>query len=91
MEEFNLRPTSLTLEGYEGLSYENLKLLMKYSVTLAKDQGGCRFLQSQIEREDLRSIVFDATIANFSDLMRDPFGNYLIQKLVEMGSDEQLK
>ena len=86
MEEFNLRPTSLTLEGYEGLTYENLKLLMLYSVALAKDQGGCRFLQTQIERDDLRPLVFEATISSFSELMRDPFGNYLIQKLVEMSS-----
>ena len=45
MEEFNLRPTSLTLEGHECLSYQNLCNLMAYSATLAKDQGGCRFLQ----------------------------------------------
>ena len=85
-----MRPTSLTLEGSECLSYQNLRQLMGYSAALAKDQGGCRFLQMQIESVELRSIVFRATIEEFSLLMRDPFGNYLIQKLVEMADDDQL-
>ena len=36
-------------------------------------------------------VVFDAAIEDFSDLMRDPFGNYLIQKLVERVTDEQMR
>ena len=35
--------------------------------------------------------MFDAAIEDFSNLMRDPFGNYLIQKLVERCTDEQLR
>ena len=64
---------------------------MRYALTLAKDQGGCRFLQLQIEREDLFEIVFDSVIEEFSNLMKDPFGNYLIQKLVERCTDNQLR
>lgn len=44
-----------------------------------------------IERDDLCAIVFDAAIADFSVLMRDPFGNYLTQKLVEKCSSDQLR
>ena len=46
IEEFNLRPTYQNLEGHESLSDEQLKHLMAYSLVLAKDQAGCRFLQS---------------------------------------------
>ena len=85
-----MRPTYQNLEGHESLSDEQLKHLMAYSLVLAKDQAGCRFLQSQIEREDLFEIVLDATINNFAELMLDPFGNYLVQKLVEKCGDKQL-
>lgn len=64
---------------------------MGHAVTLAKDQAGCRFLQSQIDqRDDLFKIVFDSTISDFAELMRDPFGNYLVQKLVESCTEDQL-
>ena len=45
VEEFHLRPSYQTIEGHESLPDASLKLLMRYAVTLAKDQGGCRFLQ----------------------------------------------
>ena len=45
----------------------------------------------QIEREDIFEIVFNAVIVGFAGLMMDPFGNYLVQKLVEKCSDDQLR
>lgn len=57
----------------------------------AKDQYGCRFLQRKLDEglpEDIDTIfseVFDSIV----ELMTDPFGNYLCQKLVEHCSDEQ--
>lgn len=61
-------------------------------MVLAKDQAGCRFLQSQIESSDeLFQIVFRATIQDLAVLMVDPFGNYLVQKLVERCSSDQMR
>ena len=79
VEEFNLRPTYQNLEGFEHLPPERLHYLISHAFILAKDQAGCRFLQSQIElKQELFSIVFEATIGDFADLMVDPFGNYLV-------------
>ena len=58
---------------------------------LAHDQNGCRFLQDQL---DLRvkahiDLIFDAVCIDVVPLSMDPFGNYLIQKLVQYGTVEQ--
>eukprot|EP01028_Stygiella_incarcerata_P014404 TRINITY_DN952_c0_g1_i2.p1 TRINITY_DN952_c0_g1~~TRINITY_DN952_c0_g1_i2.p1 ORF type:complete len:655 (+),score=147.47 TRINITY_DN952_c0_g1_i2:169-2133(+) len=58
---------------------------------LAKDQNGCRFLQRKIEEGDTTcfSIVYEESLSHFTELMVDPFGNYLCQKLVEFSDDEK--
>lgn len=58
---------------------------------LAHEQHGCRFLQDQL---DLRhkphiDLIFEATKADAVTLAMDPFGNYLVQKLVQYGTTEQ--
>ena len=54
-------------------------LLLEYSYALAKDQGGCRFLQKKIEEGNqvVNDIIFEYTIDTFMEIMNDPFGNYL--------------
>ena len=66
--------------------------LVSLSTILAKDQGGCRFLQQKVQEKDPEIIltIFNNAIENFISLMMDPFGNYLTQKLVEGASDRQL-
>jgi pumilio RNA-binding family len=58
---------------------------------LARDQHGCRFLQRKFdeEGEEAVNLCFEEIIAEVVDLMMDPFGNYLVQKLLECCSDEQ--
>jgi len=58
---------------------------------LARDQHGCRFLQRKFddEGEDAVNKCYDEIIAEVVDLMMDPFGNYLVQKLLECCNDEQ--
>lgn len=66
---------------------------------LAKDQYGCRFLQKRIDENVVASHL--ARVANFDiifgeihpslyELIIDPFGNYLVQKLVDYCSADDL-
>jgi hypothetical protein len=58
---------------------------------LAKDQNGCRFLQrifTEGSQGDAQK-VFDGVIEHIDELMVDPFGNYLVQKLLEECNEDQ--
>ncbi|XP_022772227.1 pumilio homolog 12-like [Durio zibethinus] len=60
-------------------------------VSLAKDQYGCRFLQGAIHeasKEEIDMILMEV-IDHVGELMLDPFANYVVQKLVDMCSEEQ--
>jgi pumilio RNA-binding family len=59
--------------------------------TLARDQHGCRFLQRRFDEDgaDAVDACFPEILAEAVELMMDPFGNYLVQKLLECCSDEQ--
>ncbi|CDR87231.1 related to PUF4-member of the PUF protein family [Sporisorium scitamineum] len=58
---------------------------------LCKDQHGCRFLQKKLEESNPahRDMIFSETFTHFAELMTDPFGNYLCQKMLEYCTDEQ--
>ena len=60
-------------------------------LTVAKDQNGCRYLQRKFEEGGAAAIgtVFPEVLENLIELMIDPFGNYLIQKLLDRCSEEQ--
>jgi hypothetical protein len=69
----------LQLEEFQGKLYE-----------LCKDQHGCRFLQMKLEESSLNvTMIYQEIHLHFVDLMTDPFGNYLCQKLLERCDDEQ--
>ncbi|KAK3099124.1 hypothetical protein LTR53_019024, partial [Teratosphaeriaceae sp. CCFEE 6253] len=59
--------------------------------SLCKDQHGCRFLQRKLDERADNSvqIIFDEVKEHIIELMTDPFGNYLCQKLLECADDEQ--
>ncbi|MCO5585257.1 hypothetical protein L7F22_039190 [Adiantum nelumboides] len=58
---------------------------------LCKDQHGCRYLQKKLEEGNpsYRDMIFTETFNHFAELMTDPFGNYLCQKMLEFCTDEQ--
>ncbi|ODQ79263.1 hypothetical protein BABINDRAFT_37861 [Babjeviella inositovora NRRL Y-12698] len=58
---------------------------------LCKDQHGCRFLQRQLDADDavVALMIFNEIYLHIVELMTDPFGNYLIQKLFEKVSGAQ--
>lgn len=60
---------------------------------LAKEQCGCRVLQEMmksLKSQQEISLVFSEMIDNVIELMMDPFGNYVFQKLVEICSEQQM-
>merc|ERR1719399_460262 len=58
---------------------------------LAHDQNGCRFLQDQLDLRNRAHVdtIFEAVKTDVLPLSTDPFGNYLIQKLLQYGTSEQ--
>ncbi|KAJ1377439.1 Pumilio, RNA binding domain [Sesbania bispinosa] len=73
------------------LNFGSLGDMQGYMYPLAKDQNGCRFLQKMVDEgtsEDMQ-IVFNGVIDNVVELMMDPFGNYLVQKLLDVCREEQ--
>ena len=58
---------------------------------LAKDQTGCRLLQKRLEDSPyFCTLIFPQILPHVSELMVHPFGNYLCQKLIEIGSEPDL-
>lgn len=62
-------------------------------VKLATDQFGCRFLQKKLETPSesnlVRDLMYDQIKPYFLELILDPFGNYLIQKLCDFLTPDQ--
>ncbi|KAL7624337.1 hypothetical protein AAE478_005899 [Parahypoxylon ruwenzoriense] len=59
--------------------------------SLCKDQHGCRYLQKQLENRIPEQVhmIWLETRQHVVDLMTDPFGNYLCQKLLEYCTDDE--
>ena len=70
-----INPKTYLNESYEYLSH-NIFIL-------SKDQAGCRFLQEKLEKEPeiATNYFYDAILPYILPLVKDPFGNYLIQFL----------
>ncbi|CAH9084704.1 unnamed protein product [Cuscuta epithymum] len=62
-----------------------------YIYHIAKDQQGCRFLQRMFDVGSPQDVlvICNAIIDHVVELMMNPFGNYLIQKLLEVCNEEQ--
>lgn len=74
------RYNNMPLEAVTGTIYE-----------LCKDQHGCRYLQKQLENRipEQVHLIWSETNQHVVELMTDPFGNYLCQKLLEYCNDDE--
>ncbi|QPG75482.1 hypothetical protein FOA43_002837 [Brettanomyces nanus] len=61
-------------------------------ISMSQDQYGCRYLQKKIDENFAVNfpLIFQSVYQHSTDLMVDPFGNYLIQKLMGSASAEEL-
>jgi hypothetical protein len=60
-------------------------------LAMAKEQHGCRYLQRVIADESPKGLqpLLAEILPEVGGLMMDPFGNYLVQKVLEICSSEQ--
>ncbi|XVE95318.1 hypothetical protein REPUB_Repub02eG0086400 [Reevesia pubescens] len=79
-ENVTLMPSPYSLVEFQGCIYY-----------MAKDQNGCRFLQRIFDEGSCLDVqlIFNEVIENIVELMMDPFGNYLVQKLLDVCTEEQ--
>ncbi|CAA7013345.1 unnamed protein product [Microthlaspi erraticum] len=72
-------------------SLPNMCDIQGYVYLMAKDQHGCRFLQRIFDEGTPvdAMVILNEVIAHVVELMMDPFGNYLMQKLLDVCSEEQ--
>lgn len=72
-------------------TYKSIDEVMGRVCVLSKDQDACRFLQKILTegtQEDIDK-VFSEIIDNVGDLMVDPTAHYLVQKILEVCTNDQ--
>ncbi|KAG8368450.1 hypothetical protein BUALT_Bualt15G0046700 [Buddleja alternifolia] len=76
----------------QRLNYSSLEEVRGRIFMVAKDQLGCRFLQTKFEQGNPEEIhmIFSEIKDHISELMMDQFGNYLVQKFFEVCNEDQL-
>ena len=85
---------SRLLKDFRNNRLPNLKLCdhTDHVVECAIDQVGSRLLQQKLNKASIdKQLVFAEILPNSYNLMTDMFGNYVIQKLFEFGSHEQIR
>ena len=95
--QYNKQQDTHTRGGRRGQTdesrFQNIQLeqIQGQVYDYCKDQHGCRFLQRKLEEQtpEHTQMIFQETLPHINELMTDPFGNYLCQKLFEFCNDEQ--
>ncbi|OIV91574.1 hypothetical protein TanjilG_08986 [Lupinus angustifolius] len=79
------------LTEVRGHNVNSLSEVRGHIYLIAKDQYGCRFLQRMFDEgtPDDVQVIFNEIIHHVVELMINPFGNYLMQKLLDVCNEEQ--
>jgi len=87
---FSVEDLSIPMISASSISGEFEQMIGRIHA-YSKDQQGCRFLQKKLEEnnDSVTQIIFSEVYDHIADLMIDPFGNYLCQKLLEHCSESQ--
>lgn len=92
-------PPKIDKEYLTSINKLPLTQLRLEILKLAKDQYGCRFLQKKIDENLVSSyqvrvtnfeVIFDQVYPYMCELIVDPFGNYLVQKMIPYCSESNL-
>lgn len=92
-------PQKIDKEYLASINKLPLTQLKLEILKLAKDQYGCRFLQKKIDESLVPNyqvrlanfeIIFNQIYSHVYELIVDPFGNYLIQKLIVYCNESNL-
>jgi hypothetical protein len=77
---------------FEQMDHRDLSLILSQAYVMAKDQIGCRHLQKKLEERDsfVTTALLDTLAPHLVELMVDPFGNYLCQKLIEVSEPSHI-
>lgn len=74
----------------QSINNLNISELIKNSNAICKDQSNCRLLQKKIEEDpSITQEIIENAFDNVIEMIIDPFGNYLIQKLFDYMQHEQ--
>ncbi|KAJ4141500.1 mRNA binding protein puf3 [Fusarium equiseti] len=80
-----------SLKNHERKQSLGISAVFGHVVEASGEQDASRFIQNKLStaRSDEKDVVFDEIGANMVPLMKDVYGNYVIQKLIEHGSQAQ--
>jgi hypothetical protein len=92
--QFNIEQKKKKVKRLETSTYidKPLSYIADNFILLGKDQGACRYIQKLLNDNPIETlkVLYDPLCKNIMQLINDPFGNYLIQKIITFLNGDQL-